>query len=127
MKKVLILLSGLLLAGSLLTGCSGVPTYTDDTVPIDARVNQEFVIAVSIDPIGAYFWEHDFDESKLELVASVCVLCSIETVSDFGIYGSHNTFQYRALEPGVTEIRMIHRQWQGTDILEQKAFTVNIK
>ncbi|MFC2024724.1 hypothetical protein ACFLTJ_04055 [Chloroflexota bacterium] len=55
------------------------------------------------------------------------MLCSVDELTDFGIYGSYNTFQYRALEPGVTEIHLTHRTWQSTDIIEQKVFTINIK
>ncbi|MFC2024725.1 hypothetical protein ACFLTJ_04060 [Chloroflexota bacterium] len=55
MKKRLLWLPGLLLVGVLLTGCGEIPTYIEETIPIEVRVNQTFAIGVSVDPIGGLF------------------------------------------------------------------------
>ena len=127
MKKVLVVLTGLLLAGSLLVGCREVQTYTDENTTIETRVNHEFTIGVSVDPVGEYFWEQDFYESRLELVESVCVVCGIEQVSNIGIYGSYNTFRYRALKSGDTEVQMTHRRPGTGDVVEHKVFKISVK
>jgi hypothetical protein len=116
----------------LITGCARpapLPTYTFQDIPIEAKVNEQFIILVEIDVRDfQYFWEQDFDSSKLQLIQSTCVLCSPDTITYGQIQGPYNSFHYRALEQGSTTITMTHRRPQESrEPAETRVFEVNIR
>ncbi len=118
------------LLGLALVGCRGgsVPAFTDPTIPIDVRVNQEFTLWVPVETIGLpYFWEQNYDTAKLALIESTCVICSPEAQNSVGIYGSYDVFRYRALAPGQTTVKMTDRNPTTLIVYDEATFTINIR
>ena len=72
MKKMLpLLITGVILASCLMSGCgSEVKAYSDPQQTIDIGADGEFVILIALDsnPSTGYSWEAEYDETKLELV-----------------------------------------------------------
>ena len=111
-----------------LVGCQSTPAFTDPEIPIDVRVNQEFTIWVPIQTIGQpYFWEQDFDTTKLALLESTCVICSPDAQNSVGIYGSYDVFRYRALAPGQTSVKMTDKNPITLIVYDERTFTVSIR
>ena len=110
----------------LVTGCTGVKTYTDFGQTINIGTNQEFIIALDSNPTTGYSWQASYDESMLELVGKSYEMGEQAKQGAVGA-GGVEYFQFKAVKAGNTEITLDYqRSWeeQSTD---QKVFTVNIK
>jgi len=127
MKKWLILISAIILALTLVTGCGGgdIETYSDAGQPINIGVNQEFTIALGSNPTTGYSWQESHDESFLELVAK-SYQPGAEAKEIVGAGGTEY-FQFKALKPGETELVMTYKRSWEEESLEQLVFTVNIE
>ena len=124
MKKHLIIL--VMVAILLVTGCTGVKTYTDSGQAINIGTNQEFIIALDSNPTTGYSWQASYDESMLELVGKSYEMGEQAKQGAVGA-GGVEYFQFKAVKAGNTEITLDYqRSWeeQSTD---QKVFTVNMK
>ena len=126
MKKYLILVSAIILALTLVTGCGGDETYSDAEQAIDIGVNQEFTIALNSNPTTGYSWQESYDESFLELVAKSYRL-GAEAEPEVVGAGGTEYFQFRALQPGETELVMTYKRGWEEEYLEQLVFTVSIE
>ena len=125
MKKFLILIA--VVAISLVAGCAGeVKTYTDSGQAISIGVNQEFIIALGSNPTTGYRWQAGFDETILKLVESKY---EPGQQAEQGVVGAGGIeyFRFKALKTGETEITLVYKRPWEEEVLEQKAFTVNIK
>jgi len=127
MKKHLILASAIMLALTLVTGCGGdTETYSDAEQAIDIGVNQEFTIALNSNPTTGYSWQESYDESVLELVEKSYRPGAKAEPEVVGAGGTEY-FQFKALQPGETELVMTYKRSWEEEYLEQLAFTVNIE
>ncbi|MFC1901105.1 protease inhibitor I42 family protein [Chloroflexota bacterium] len=125
MKKILVLMTSVILMGSLIAGCGGVKTYIDPAETISVSVDQEFIITLDSNPTTGYDWEESYDSSLLSLVDS-------EYSPDekaAGLVGAGGTqyFRFKALKTGNTEITLVYNRSFETEILETKVFNVEIK
>ena len=68
MKRVLLLVTVVVLTLGLVAGCVGVKTYKDVGEEIDIGVGQEFIIALGSNHTTGYSWQASYDETMLELV-----------------------------------------------------------
>ncbi len=129
MKKFLILITGAVIAISLVAGCVGeIKTYIDAGQTIDIDVNQEFVIALGANPTTGYDWEVSLDETMLELVEKIYKLAE-EAEHEIVGAGGVDYFRFKALKAGETEITMVYRRaWEEPTPQDvTKVFTVNIE
>jgi inhibitor of cysteine peptidase len=128
MKRVLLLVTLVVLTLGLVAGCVGVKTYKNVGEDIKIGVDQEFIIALGSNPSTGYSWQASYDETMLELVGGEPEYEADET--EEGIVGAGGTelFRFLTLAAGETEITMVYAQpWEGGDIGETKVFTVNIE
>jgi len=128
MKRVLLLVTLVVLTLGLVVGCTTVKTYTDSGQEIDIGVGQEFIIALGSNPTTGYSWQASYDESMLELVGGEPTYEAGETGDDVVGAGGIESFQFRAMEAGETEITLTYAQpWEGGGVGETKVFTVVIE
>ena len=109
MKKSGILLLLVLIAG-LLAGCEeGVKTYSEPGQGIEVGVADEFIIALGSNPSAGYIWETNYGQDMLQLVK--CGYQRVEADKQGGSGASGvETFHFKALNKGRTEITMTYRQ-----------------
>ncbi len=109
MKKSGILLS-LVLIIILLAGCgSGVRTYSDPDQGIEIGVGDEFIIALGSNPSAGYIWEMDYDQDMLQFMLGGYRRIEPNKRGDSGA-SSEETFRFKALNKGKTDITMIYRK-----------------
>ena len=126
MKKLVILVTVVMVATCLLAGCVGeVKTYIDSGQTIDIGVNQEFVIALGANPTTGYDWEVGLDETILELVEKTYKLAE-EAEHEIVGAGGVDYFRFKALKAGETEITMVYKRTWEEEGIDRKVFTVNI-
>jgi len=127
MKKYLILAGAIILALTLVTGCGGdTEPYSDAESAIDIGVNQEFTIALNSNPTTGYGWQESYDESFLELVEK-SYHPGAEAEPEVVGAGGTEYFQFKALQPGETELVMTYKRGWEEEYLEQLVFTVSIE
>ncbi|MGD9117096.1 MAG: protease inhibitor I42 family protein [Dehalococcoidia bacterium] len=125
MKRILMLLVVAVLTLGLVAGCSTVKTYDDAGQTIDAKVGDEFIIALGSNPTTGYSWVEDYDETMLELVDQTYE--PDETDGEMVGAGGVEYFQFKALKAGDTEVTLTYKQdWEGGSVGETKVFTVDI-
>ena len=124
MKKKMILL--VMAALLLVTGCTGIQTYTDSGQTINIDINQKFIIALDSNPTTGYSWQASYDESTLELVGKSYEMGEKAKQGAVGA-GGVEYFQFKALKTGTTEITLIYKRPWEEQAINQKIFTVNIK
>ena len=109
MKKSGILLLLVLIAG-LLAGCGeGVKTYVDPGQDIEVGVADEFIIALGSNLSTRYIWETDYDQDMLQLME--CGFHKIEADKQVESGASSvETYRFKALNRGRTEVTMTYRQ-----------------
>jgi inhibitor of cysteine peptidase len=127
MKRVLFLLVVAVLTLGLVAGCGGIKTYNDEGQTIDISVGKEFIIALGSNPSTGYSWQASYDETMLELVGGEPSYQAEETDEPVVGAGGIESFQFRALKAGETQITLTYaRPWEGGEVGETKVFTVNI-
>ena len=128
MKRVLLLVTLVVLTLGLVVGCTTVKTYTDSGQEIDIGVGQEFIIALGSNDTTGYSWEASYDETMLELIGGKSTYEVDEVGDDVVGAGGIESFQFRAMEAGETEITLTYAQpWEGGGVGETKVFTVVIE
>ena len=129
MKKLLsVLVLGIFTMG-LLVGCTGgAAVYTDASQTIDAKVGQEFVIALESNPTTGYGWQVQSDDSLLELVNSEFESGAPADSQIVGA-GGEEKFTFKALTKGETVVTLVYkRSWEETTGQEEtRLFHVLIK
>jgi len=130
MKKNLVVIMAVGLFACLAAGCGGgdTETYTDPAQEINAKVNQDFIIALGSNPTTGYSWQADYDVGMLELVGGES---TYETGAQAGqgLVGAGGTeyFTFKALKAGSTDVTLVYvRPWEEESI-EQRVFSINIK
>ena len=129
MKKLLFLVTVAALTICLLTSCGGgVKTYTDSGQTINVSVDQEFIIALESNPTTGYSWQASYDETALELVGGESTYEPGEaSQEDLVGAGGTESFRFKALKAGETDITMVYKRSWEEYFAEQKVFTVDIK
>ena len=127
MKRLLTAVVMAVIAMSLVAGCvGGIKTYTDSGRTIDIGVNHEFIIALGSNPTTGYSWQESYDETMLELVENTYKPGESAQQELVGTGGTE-LFRFKALQLGKTEITLVYKHPWEEEVLDQKAFTVNIK
>jgi len=127
MKKLLISVVLVMLAGSLLVGCGGGnKTYSDSGQTISVAVDQEFIIALGSNPTTGYRWEPDFDQAIIALVESKY---EPGKKARDGVVGAGGVefFKFKTLKTGQTRIILSYQRSWETESIDQKVFTIDIK
>lgn len=115
MKRGLVIILALVwLTTAVLTGCGvtkAVPTYADQTQTINAKLNQEFIIALEANPTTGYDWQPVFDTGFISQVKK-----DYQQDDNNGqpMVGSGGTdyFTFKALKAGETKITLTYfRPW----------------
>ncbi|MCX6011484.1 MAG: protease inhibitor I42 family protein [Chloroflexi bacterium] len=128
MKRVLLLVTLVVLTLGLVAGCVGVKTYKNVGEDIKIGVGQEFIIALGSNPSTGYSWEASYDETMLELVGGEPEYEADEVGDDVVGAGGVELFRFLALAAGETEITLVYAQhWEGGGVGETKVFTVVIE
>lgn len=127
MKRVLLLVTLVVLTLGLVAGCVGVKTYKSVGEDIKIGVGQEFIIALGSNPTTGYSWEASYDETMLELIGGKSTYEVDEVGDDVVGAGGTEFFRFLTLEAGETEITLVYAQhWEGGGVGETKVFTVVI-
>ena len=127
MKRLLVLLTLLMLATCLVAGCgTEVETYTDSGQTISIGVNQEFVIALGSNPTTGHSWQESHDTAVLELIENTYK--PGEEVEG-GVVGAGGVeyFRFKALKAGEAEITMVYKRPWEEEVIDQKVFAVNVE
>lgn len=125
MKRLSALLVTAILVLSLLAGCGGAETYTDEGKTITASVDEEFTIALDSNPTTGYNWEETHDTSMLSLVEDKYA----PDEKAKGLVGAGGTqyYRFKALKKGDTEVTLVYKRTWEEESIEQKVFKVDIK
>jgi inhibitor of cysteine peptidase len=128
MKRVLLLVTLVVLTLGLVAGCVGVKTYKNVGEDIKIGVGQEFIIALGSNDTTGYSWEASYDETMLELIGGKSTYEVDEVGDDVVGAGGTEFFRFLTLEAGETEITLVYAQhWEGGGVGETKVFTVVIE
>jgi len=125
MKKLLVVVTSLMIVACLTTGCiDGVKANMNTDDRIITGTDQEFVIAVDSNPTTGYMWEASYDHSILDLVEE-----GYDADQEPGLVGAGGTqyFRFKALEKGDTKITLTYKRSWETDYAEQQVFNVSIR
>lgn len=143
MKKLALLAMAVTVLGGLLLGCAKtgratIPTFSDPAQPITVKAGQQFVIYLPYNPDTGFTWQEEYDKSKLELVESMCVVCSAGELQflagqGYDLTGATNIppsaqfSQFRALSKGETKITMAYKNSPTAEPVETKTFTIIVE
>ena len=124
MRRSLLLMA--VLVTTLLAGCIGVETYTDEGQTIETSVNQQFVIALGSNRTTGYSWQESHDEAMLKLVEYI-----YKEKPKPGLVGAGGVeyFRSKAVKTGRTVITLVYRRpWEEpTPEDVTKVFTIHIR
>jgi inhibitor of cysteine peptidase len=131
MKRVLVILAMVLLTAPLLTGCGAgkaVPTFTDSTQTINAKLNQEFIIALEANPTTGYDWQPVFDSVFISQVKKDYQQDDNNGQPLMG-QGGTDYFTFKAIKTGEAKITLTYfRPWETPKTEDQqKVFNIIIK
>lgn len=112
-----------------------IPSASEDAEPqattsissIEATTGDSFSVDLDANPTTGYQWELDFDSEYLQLLNRKYVPRATET--DLVGAGGTDTFNFRALKPGDTEMTFSYlRPWEKDKApIEQKIYEITIK
>ena len=127
MKKLLLLVTVVVIASCQLAGCvTVVDTYIDSGQAISIGVNQEFIICLGSNPTTGYGWQESYDEAILKLMEKTYELSEEAKEGVVGA-GGVDFFRFRALKTGQTKISVIYKRLWEEEIADQKVFTVTVE
>jgi len=129
MKKLLILVTVVVIATFLVTGCGAKAlAYSDPEETIDISPDREFIILIALEsnPTTGYSWEAVYDETMLELVEETYELGEYAKQDVVGTGGTE-LFRFKALESGEVEITMVYKRTWEEEGIDQKIFTIDVK
>jgi predicted secreted protein len=142
MKRWLLVAVTAVLLGMVVAGCArsqpSIPLYSDPTQPITVKAGQMFVIYLPYDPTNVnYTWREEYDQSKLLLVESTCVVCQVGQLDflrgqGYGLNGSNpptsaQYSEFQALSAGQTQITMAYKNSPTGEAVQTQTFTVIIQ
>jgi inhibitor of cysteine peptidase len=112
-----------------LSGCSTeVEAYTESAQVINAKVNQEFTIALGANATTGYSWQAAFDKDSLQLVNQEYKE-NDNTVKPVVGAGGTAYFNFKALKSGENKITFTYyRPWETPKADDQtQTFTIVVK
>lgn len=129
MKKWLFIAIGLVLVltllGSLGYALSGGGQTTADwfwySPTIAVEVGDSFLLSLESNPTTGYAWQAQFDDELLELVET-----KFEPSSEAIGAGGVETFEFRGLKEGDTEITMVYKRSWEEGYMEKVILRVHI-
>ncbi len=142
MKRLVWMAVAIMVLGLVLPGCArgqrSIPLYSDPTQTITVKAGEHFVIYLSYDPTNVnYTWREEYDQSKLLLVQSTCVVCQVGQLEflsgqGYGLTGnapptSAQYSEFQALASGETQITMAYKNSPTAEPIETQTFTVIIQ
>ncbi len=144
MRKAILMTVAVLVLGLMLPGCAKgretIPTFSDPAKTITVNAGQQFVIYLPYNPDTGFTWQEEYDNSKLELVQSLCAVCQAGQLQflqsqgyDLGIGGITNIptsaqfSQFKALTKGETKVTMVYKNSPTAQATETQVFTVIIQ
>ena len=125
MKRLLVLVTVVLLVLSLVAGCGGeIMTYTDAGQTIDIGLGKEFIIALGANLTTGYKWEAHNPDNMIMIIEN-----TYQPGKEEGVVGAGGVeyFRFKAVKKGSTEIIMTYKRPGEEESLDQKVFTINIK
>jgi len=125
MKRLLVLVTVVLLVLSPVAGCGGeITTYTDAGHTIDIGLGKEFIIALGSNPTTGYKWEAHNPDNMILIIED-----TYQPGNEEGVVGAGGVeyFRFKAVKKGSTEIIMTYKRAWEEESLDQKVFTINIK
>jgi len=141
-KKLVLMAAMVMVLGLVLPGCARsqarIPTYNDPTQPITVKSGQEFVIYLPYTPDTGYTWREEYDQSKLRLVESTCVVCQVGQLEflesqGYGLGGPNSIppsaqfSRFQALSAGETKVTMAYKNSPTGEAVETQIFTIIIQ
>lgn len=119
--------AGCLIAGILLIpGCSEeVKVYADPAGTVEVNTNKEFIVTFDANPTTGYFWQASYDGNILKLVDKTYKQNNTRTPT-VGV-GGIDTFRFKALKAGSTEIQFTYKRPWESEIGKQVTFKVMVK
>lgn len=107
-------------------GCTVVADswYSDSIQTIEARVGEEFTIALDANPSTGYTWQADFDQGLVRLKASEFRQAAAKP-GMVGV-GGEQRFTFVALKAGSARITFVYKRPWEEGVAQRKVFTVHI-
>ena len=126
MRRILILVTGLLMLAVLAAGCKmTVETYADAGRTVTVKHGQQFVIALGSNPTTGYSWQASYDGQMLTLVEKTYE--QGEQSKGLAGVGGIELFRFEAVKAGETKLDLVYkRPWEST-VAAAKSFDVIIK
>jgi inhibitor of cysteine peptidase len=88
---------------------------------IIAEVGDSFILSLDSNPTTGYAWQAEFDDELLELMGTNFVLSS-----DLIGAGGIESFEFRALKKGETEITMVYKRSWEEGYIDKVIYSVHI-
>jgi len=88
---------------------------------IIAEVGDSFILSLDSNPTTGYVWQAEFDDELLELMGTNFVLSS-----DLIGAGGIESFEFRALKKGETEITMVYKRSWEEGYIDKVIYSVHI-
>jgi inhibitor of cysteine peptidase len=85
------------------------------------KSGEEFIIKLESNPTTGYSWHPSFDEAILELISHEF----ISRTKQIGARGE-DRFDFKAIKPGITTIKMIYKRSWEKKIQKEKEFFICI-
>jgi inhibitor of cysteine peptidase len=92
---------------------------TDDTKKFVLGVGEEFTIKVQSNPTTGYKWQPLFDDNILKEISHDFIPVSNMTGSS-----GMERFNFKAMKPGTTSVKMIYKRVWEKQPAEEKEFSV---
>ncbi len=127
--RTFVALTALILATSLVVGCSQETTiYRDTAETINVKAGREFILATPTNPASVFMWRESYDSSRLELVQATYDINEAARDAGAQLYLEQH-FRFKALKKGSTEITiaLVRRTLDGTTVAKEKIFRVKIE
>lgn len=92
-----------------------------DSAEHAVKMGEEFTIKLESNPTTGYTWRSVFDEALLELISHDF----IPSTKHIGASGE-DRFDFRAIKPGITTIKMVYKRRWEKKIQKEKEFFISI-
>ncbi len=110
----------------LMPGCAEESkVYADPAKTVEVAPGKEFVVNLESNPTTGYSWLESHDEAIIELVEKTYE--QDETKTPMVGVGGIQTFNFKALKPGTTEIKFSYQRPWENEAIKQMVFKVTVK
>jgi len=124
--KRLLITGSLIVTILLMPGCSEeVKVYADPTGTVEVNTNKEFIVTFDANPTTGYFWQASYDKDMLKLVEKTYKQNNTRTPT-VGV-GGIDTFRFKAVKAGSTEILFTYKRPWESEIGKQVTLKVTVR